>query len=184
MAEQTSHLDQIDEGILSQMEPSQAQALQAIVISGKQILYDPKTHGQVMDGLRGIDDQSDPRKVALGVAGLLTLVNKASNKTKLPVELMVPAGALLGVEVLRFLNQGGMLPESPEFTGNMIEELLAALMQKMGMGKQQQGQPGPQEMPQQGMMQDPQAPQGMPPGPPQGQPQAPPQGILARGGMQ
>lgn len=142
-----SHLKVIEEGIMGQIPPEASEMLSDIVLSGKQILYDPKTRNTVMDGFKEIEDDSDPRKVAIGVAGILTLINRKSEK--IPVELMIPAGALIGCEVVRFLQEAEMLQLNAAFTGNMVEELLAVLMQKMNMGpKQSQQQPQqPQQQP-------------------------------------
>jgi hypothetical protein len=166
------HLQSIEQGILGQVQPEHAETLEKIVVSGRQILFDAETREQVWKGFKDIDDDSDPRKVAHGVAAILTLINRESDA--IPVELMVPAGALLAVEVLKFLDEAGMLPADPAFTGNTIEELLAALMQKSNIGKDPTGGvvgPGqPQQPPQ-------------PPAPPAEPTVVPPppdeQGILA-----
>ena len=168
------HLQAIEQGILGQVEPEQAETLQKIVVSGHQILYDEKTRDQTWKAFKDIDDDSDPRKVAHGVAAILTLINRESDA--IPVELMIPAGVLIAVDVLKFLDEAQMLPADPAFTGNTVEELLAALMQKMNMGKAPpQGAVGP------GQPVPPQAP----PAPPEQTVVPPPpdeqQGILASG---
>jgi hypothetical protein len=144
--EQASHLAAIAEGITSQVSPEHAEMLQKVVVSGQQLLYSKETHSQILDGIRDMDDDTDPRKVAMGIGGLLSIINKEAED--IPVELMAPAGGVLATEVLQFLIDAGMMQESPEFTGNVIEELLAILMQKMGMkprsAEQQQEQPQPQ----------------------------------------
>lgn len=129
----TDHLQAIEQGIMSQIPPEAAEALEKVVLSGRQILYDPSTHSSIMENFRDIQDDSDPRKVALGVSALLTMVNREAES--IPVELMIPAGALLCVEVEKFLEESGMLETDPSFTGNMIEEYLAIAMQKTGMPK-------------------------------------------------
>ncbi len=134
--QQDGHLEAIEQGILGQV---QSPDLEKLVLSGKQILYDPKTHEQSIENMRDLADDSDPRKVALGVAAILTILNRKAEK--IPVELMVPAGALLCVEVARFFQEAGRLELTPEFTGNMVEEFLAVVMQKMGFGEEQQEQP-------------------------------------------
>jgi hypothetical protein len=45
---------------------------------------------------------------------------------------MVPAGAQLMVEILKFMTEAGMAEEDPVLTGNVVKEFLAILMQKMG----------------------------------------------------
>ena len=138
------HLDAIEQGIMSQIPSEQAELLDKVVVSGKQILYHPSTHSQAIENMRDIQDDSDPRRVALGVAAILTIVNRKA--TQIPVELMAPAGALLCVDVARFFQEGGKLELTPEFTGNMIEEWLAIVMQKMGFdAPQEQQEPPPQE---------------------------------------
>lgn len=152
-----NHLQAIEQRILTQVAPEDADVLERILISGKQILYNEKTRDQIMTNLRDVDvdDESDPRRVAIAVAGVLTMINRQADK--IPVEMMVPAGALLGVEMIRFLNDAEMLPSSPPFTGNMIEELLALLMQKLGMSQPGMQQPESQQS-------ESQQPQGQPPG--------------------
>lgn len=145
--ERDDPLQAIDDGINAEIPEEYQADLQKVVLSGHQILYSKETHKDVMDGIRDIDDPSDARKVALGVAGIMTIINREDGG-KIPVSLMVPAGTLLTVEVIRFLRDAGMVDPTPAFIGNSVEELLAALMQKMGMGKdkqQPQDQQGPQD---------------------------------------
>lgn len=146
-------LQAIEDGITGQIPEAMRDDVEKVVMSGKQLLYDKKTHKHVMDGFKQIDDPNDARKVALGVAGMLTIINRETDK--ITVEVMIPAGVLIIVEVVRFMTDAGRFTPTPEFIGNAVEEYLAAMMQKMGMGKQKPP-PGPQ-------------------GPPQGRPQGPPQ---------
>ena len=66
------------------------------------------------------------------------------------------------MDVARFFQEGGKLELTPEFTGNMIEEWLAIVMQKMGFdAPQQQEQPTEQGIPGGVSPSQRQAPQGL-----------------------
>jgi hypothetical protein len=162
-------LKQIEDGITAEL--GENQQVGKIVTAGKQILYDEKTREQVWTEIENIGSGSDPRDVAMAVAGLLTVL-KRDAKTDFADELLVPAGAILCVEVVRFLQDAEMLEANEEFVGNMIEEFLAIMMQKL-----QVGQAPERDEP----MQDGQQPQGQPQQPQQPpSPEQPPQrGILA-----
>jgi len=155
----TEHLDQIEQGIMSGVMPEHQASLEQIVVAGKRVLYDPKTHEQVFKEIEDIGEDSDPRNVAIGVAGLLTLLKQDVRK-KFPDDVIIPAGALLTVEVMRFLADAEMLEVTPEFTGNAVEEFLAIMMQKMDLG--------PQQPQQEQQMQRPEIPGGISPSPRQG----------------
>lgn len=124
------HLQKIEDGIRAEIPAEDQDDLDKIVMSGMQLLYSPHTRKSVLESLRDVDSDSDPQKVAIGIAGLLTIINKEAGA--IPVDLYVPAGALLVVELLRFMSESGMAEEDPVLTGNVIEEFLAIVMQKMG----------------------------------------------------
>lgn len=154
-------LKQIEEQITAQLRPEDAARVDKLVVAGKQLLYDPSTTDMVFEDISNIGEDSDPRNVAIGVAGLLTLM-KQDAKGQFPDELIIPAGALLSIEVVRFLEESGLLDPTPGFVGNLIEEFLAASMQKLGMGGPQQAQPQqPQQVPQQADQQAQAAPRGI-----------------------
>ncbi len=165
------HLQKIEDGIMSNIPEDLQDDLERIVVSGRQVIYNKKTHKDIMNGMRDIDDPNDARKVALGVAAILTIINREA-KTPIPVELMVPAGVLITVDVVRFLVETNRLDVDPSFTGNAVEDLLAALMQKMGLGKKSPPPSGDTRVPANSVP---------PPGPQAGPPQAPPgqpQGLI------
>jgi len=151
--ERDDHLQTIEDRIMAEIPEDVQNDLERVVVSARQIIYDKKTHKQVFNGMRDIDEANDARKVALGVTAILTIVNRESNG-KIPVELYVPAGVLVAVDVIRFMVDSGMVEDSTEFTGNVVEEWLAAAMQKMGMGKSKP--PAAAQIPPQGTAQAPQ----------------------------
>lgn len=144
MPEGSSVLQQIDDGILAGVDPDHRAPLEKVVVGGQRLLYDQETHQKLMDNMRDIGEDSDPRNVAIAVGGIMTIL-KEDAQGGFPDDVLVPAGSMMVIEVIRFLEEAGMLEPTPEFIGNAIEEYLALIMQKVEFDQPQEEAP-PDEM--------------------------------------
>ena len=129
-------LTKIDEAINAIVQPDQDKLVAGIVFRGKKIMYSESTHGKVFEDISKMDMESDPQKLAMAVAGLLTLI-RTQNGDGFQDEAMVPGTCLLMVDMLQFMSESGAVEPTTEFVGNCFEELLSIMMQKVGIGPEE-----------------------------------------------
>ena len=129
-------LTKIDEAINAIVQPNQDKLVAGIVFRGKKIMYSESTHGKVFEDISKMDMESDPQKLAMAVAGLLTLI-RTQNGDGFQDEAMVPGTCLLMVDMLQFMSESGAVEPTTEFVGNCFEELLSIMMQKVGIGPEE-----------------------------------------------
>jgi hypothetical protein len=86
------------------LSPQQTQQLQRIVIAGMKVMFSPQTRGLLQKALAG--DGPIAQKIGLGVAGLLGILMQESQNS-IPRQLLVPAGMLLVVHAVEFLDKSG-----------------------------------------------------------------------------
>jgi hypothetical protein len=129
-------LGPIQQAIEGLILPKHAARVTGVVGRGKQILYHESTHKKIFGDISNMTVDSDPQKLAMGVAGLLTMMRK-ENGEGFPDDCLVPISALLLCDVIQFMGESGALEPTTEFIGNAFEELLAIMMQKVGVGPEE-----------------------------------------------
>lgn len=76
-----------------------------IVLTGMKFMYGEKTFPMLVEGIK--KNTSMPQKLALEVAGIMKLIDQASEKG-LPPETVGPASTLLLFELAQFMSQSGV----------------------------------------------------------------------------
>lgn len=95
--------------------PQQALSLQdkvqKIVMAGMKVMYDPSTSQMLLDGVTA--QTPTPQKLAMEVAGVMTIVHRKS-ANGLPPETVAPAAMMLLFELAQFMKQAGAGDPSKE----------------------------------------------------------------------
>ena len=107
---------------------NQGAQLDKIVLGGKRVMFDAKTHRMFLEQLDG--PGTIAQKLGQGVAGLMGLLWQESRQS-LPPELLIPAGMCLVAVAADFLRKGGMDVTDQDVAGG-IEALVTALLQAGG----------------------------------------------------
>lgn len=111
------------------MPPSLAPAYEKIVAAGMKVMFDPKTHGQMLQLMQ--EPGPLEQKLGTGIAGLMLLLYTQSNRT-MPPQLIIPAGIELLLHAVDFLKKSGQdVPN--EVVAEGIALMVQTLMQKFGL---------------------------------------------------
>lgn len=117
----------------AKVPPKDKAAYDKIVLAGMKVIFSKDTHGPLMQGLK---ESQEPIKTAVeGVIGLLGILFKESRNT-MPVGPMILAGQSLMMEVLDFMEQGGMIEVTPDVLGEATQLYIETLLPKIGMSPQ------------------------------------------------
>lgn len=100
---------------MQQMNPADAAAARKVVMGCSKILFDAKTHQHLVAGLKA--DQPMPVKLASNVVGVMKLF-AGRVQGEIPRQVLLPAGAMLIMEVAKFIKEAGL----GEPTGKDIAE--------------------------------------------------------------
>ena len=106
----------------------QAAQLDKIVLAGKRVMFDSRSHKMFLEQLDG--PGTIAQKLGQGVAGLMGLLWQESRQS-LPPELLIPGGMCLVAVAADFLRKGGMDVTDQDVAGG-IEALVTALLQAGG----------------------------------------------------
>ncbi len=107
---------------------NQGAQLDKIVLAGRRVMFDAKTHHLFLGQLDG--PGTIGQKLGQGVAGLMGLLWQES-KQSLPPQLLIPAGMVLVSVAADFLKKGGMDVTDQDVAAG-IEALVTALLQAGG----------------------------------------------------
>lgn len=123
-------MDLSPQGVRGQMQmpPQLQQAYERVVAAGMKVMFDPKTHGQMVQVLQ----QPGPldQKIAQGIAGLLMLLWKESNGS-IPPKVLIPAGIELAMHAVDFLKKAGQ-QVSDQDVAQGVSEMINIVLQKFG----------------------------------------------------
>jgi len=86
------------------LQGNQAEQLRRIVVAGKKVMFDSKTHRLMIETIKGEGDW--PTKLGQGVTGLMGLLMKESQNS-LPPPLIIPAGLIMVAEAASFIADTG-----------------------------------------------------------------------------
>ncbi len=106
-----------------QMPPQDMENFQKIVLAGMKIMYDEKTFRILKNSMM---DRTKPLQVRLAMdsAGLMKMLDEKSGG-KIPRQLIAPAGAMLLMEMGKFMAEVGVEKPTPD----QIREATGMLMQ-------------------------------------------------------
>ena len=89
---------------IPQKQLSVQEKIHRIVFSGMGLMYGEKTFPMLLEGIK--KSKPMPQKLALEVAGVMKMVDQASEKG-LPPETVGPASIMLLFELVEFMHQSG-----------------------------------------------------------------------------
>ena len=137
-----------------EMNPKDMEIFQRVVLAGMKLMFSEKTFAMLKSGMTK-KDVPLPQRLAMETAGIVKMLMEKS-AGKIPKQLIAPIGAMLLMEMGKFMAEGGV--EKPndkdiaEGTG-----LLFKLLYKMYAGGGQQQAPAaapvPPQQPAAGMIQ-------------------------------
>ncbi len=119
-------------------EPSDKEQYERIVLAGKKVLFDEKTH----DKISWLRDPTDLAVLVAGVADLIAILSEKSNGTMKP-DPAKGAAVTLVADVLDFTERAQGVPVTQE----IADAAVLAIDEKMSEGEQPVEQP-PQPSPQ------------------------------------
>lgn len=141
-----------------QMPEKDLEAFEKVVLAGMKVMFDKKTFGMFMNGLMK-ENVPLPKRLAMETAGLMKMLMDKSKGT-IPVQIIAPAGAMLLMEMGKFMAEAGV----GKPTGKDIKiatVMLMKILESMYAKPQGQAKRPPQAT---------RPPQAMPPQPAQQQP--------------
>ena len=130
-------LAKVEAKVESTVKPNMKAAYNRIIAGGLKFAFDPKAHGTVVQGL---DKSVDPvHDVAVGVVGILILMSKKAQGT-MPTEAMVPAGLVLVLHGLDYLEQTGRMQITNTEVDDATQTYITNLQPKIGLNEKVMGQ--------------------------------------------
>lgn len=166
-----------------EMPQKDLQAMEKVVLAGMKIMFDANTFKIFEKGLTN-KQVPIPQRLATEAAGLMKMLYEKS-KGKIPIQIILPASAMLLMEMGKFMKEAGIgsptSEEMREATGILVK-ILKSMFDKEQAPQKAPAQ-APQEQPQQAPEESPASP--VEQAPPPAQPAPPPQspGLLTRGVM-
>ncbi len=138
-----------------EMNPKDMEIFQRVVLAGMKLMFSEKTFAMLKSGMTK-QDVPLPQRLAMETAGLMKMLMEKS-AGKIPIQLIAPIGAMLLMEMGKFMTEAGVAkPTSDDINQGTV--LLFKLLFKMygGGGQPQPAAPVPPVPPQ-----PPAAPAGM-----------------------
>lgn len=136
----TIDADAVEKGIMESAEKGDPQnpdapkvdptAIQRIVAAGMKLLFSKETHNQLFDGINTRDDVPLEYELGKGGAGLMLIMYKESNQS-MPVEAMIPAGAILLAKACEFINETNLAPITDEDYAGAMEMMITELHKEL-----------------------------------------------------
>lgn len=112
-----------------EMPPELQEAYDRVVIAGMKVMFDQKTHGLMLQSLKGPGSLGE--RMGKGVAGLMLLLFKESNST-MPPQVMIPAGTTLFMQAADFLKKAKLEPIANKDIGEGMNVMIRTLLDKFG----------------------------------------------------
>lgn len=126
-------LQKTEQSIEAKINPKDKPAYQRIVLAGMKIAFDQSTHSSLVQGLA--QSQDPVHDVAIGVVGLLLIMNKQAKGT-MPVPPMILAGMTLVLHGLDFLQQAKGMNIGPNEIDTATKLYVQTISPKVGLSPQ------------------------------------------------
>lgn len=120
----------VQDKVRASVPPQFRVAVQKIYLAGMKLMYSPETHQIMTQQLQG--SEFPAQAVARGVAALMTIMFRQSKGT-MPLPAATPAAILLVCEALDYMEQTKQVQMSPELLSDAVQQVVAILLQKVGL---------------------------------------------------
>lgn len=121
-------LKQIMDQLVNGVPPNRRSDVERLVLAGMEVMFAPQMQAKIAQQLKSAaPEQSVPE----GVAALLSLMQTKA-KGPLPPAALVPASLILMCEAFDYLASAKLVEPSNEMVGKAAENMIAFMMQKMG----------------------------------------------------
>jgi hypothetical protein len=121
------NLSTIRSGI--KLPPELEEMYQRVVIAGMKVMFSDESHHLLEKELQGPGTTEE--KLGRGLAGLMLLLFKQSNKT-LPPQVIIPAGIELMMNAVEYFQKTDKVKISDQDIGHAIQIMLGVLMHAFG----------------------------------------------------
>ena len=121
------NLSTIRSGI--KLPPELEEMYQRVVIAGMKVMFSDESHHLLEKELQGPGTTEE--KLGRGLAGLMLLLFKQSNKT-LPPQVIIPAGIELMMNAVEYFQKTDKVKISDQDIGQAIQIMLGVLMHAFG----------------------------------------------------
>lgn len=113
-----------------ELDAKTKQGIKQLVNAGGKLLFDKEANEQLFDAVNPDDEVPLAEEVGVGAVSLmLLLLNKSQGNV--PMEAMVPAGAILIAKALEFINSSGLENATDQTYSEAFEMFYTALIAKL-----------------------------------------------------
>lgn len=127
-------LQKIQDGVEAKLPPELKQPYLQVVVAGMRVMFDPATHGLMVERLNQGEDIS--KSIAFGIAALIGQIYIQSGK-KMSIPAAMAASITLMCQALDFAEKSKGLQITPELAATCAQATTRAAMAKFGIGQQQ-----------------------------------------------
>lgn len=131
-ADPAEMLSQIRQQVTDRLPAEMLRNIDRIVIAGQRIMFDEKSNRQLLDQIDQMPGESQPAKVANGVAAIMSIIEN-NERGPLDPRSVIAASALILCDAIEFLAQIGRFEPTRESIGEATQTLMASMMQKYRM---------------------------------------------------
>lgn len=125
----TIKADVIEQHIMEKMPKEFQGALRRVVLAGMKILFSKETHSQIFDSIRPEDEVPLEDELGAGAANLMLMMFKESNNS-MPLQTVVPAGAILLAKACEFISETKLAPITDETYFEAMHMFTAVMRKK------------------------------------------------------
>ncbi len=124
-------LQKIIDGVTEKVIPDNQDEFNRVVLAGKKIMFDPKTHAN-MELVKNPQSRKDPiGTISKGITGLMWVMYQQSHQSMKP-QVMVYAGIVLMCHAFDFAERGLGIKVTPDIVARTTEALAQAILERLG----------------------------------------------------
>lgn len=127
--------DEVSKNI--KMPPDLQKAYDRVVIAGMKVMFSSESHRVMLAEIQKPGPLGD--RLGKGIAGLMLMLFKESNKT-MPPAVMIPAGVKLLMEAVDFLRKSGLEKPTNADIGSGVQLMITTILEKFGVAPDKMAQ--------------------------------------------
>lgn len=138
----------VEQHVFAKLQPNQRADVKRVYLAGMKMIFDPKTHGQLVQGFEQQMKQSDDLAGNLGadIAHIIIILYGKSKGT-MPLGSAIPAGSLLLAKVCEFVASTNAAQVDDTIFTKALHIMSVALLGKFDPKFKQKMEGGQQEQP-------------------------------------